>query len=231
LLLLHQVIVSHSSDCGDTKEGSDYIPLFMYTNATTNVQLRFPDVIFSPFWDNSMKQNNVCISDTSSPALAPSFSTDVVQQAFTYTCTLVNSEQLADWFQQSLFLNLGNPAACNCTIMPGDTNQTLGINGTYISSFNITITGTYTNSWLDYYWIVMGCSISMNYSTTPLRDGDIFQQVIVAQSYYTPNAFAISFWLVLGFMMGGAALVVAIALIVVSRTGDDEYFFNRIKRK
>jgi len=234
VLILQQILAvsSYSNDCGVSIEGDDDITYLFIYNMTTdiNVQLKFPDVVLSPFWDSSLKQNNVCISDAS-PAIIPSFSTQAQQQIFEYTCKVVDSEQFDDWFLQPIIINLGKPANCNCTIIPGDANQTQVVNGTYISSLTITIEGNYTIGWLDYDWVLMGCNVSVNYATTPLGDGDTFQQFIVTQSHYIPNDYNISFWVVLGLMMGGAILVVAIALIFVARKRDDAYFFNTIRRR
>lgn len=225
-LILVPHVRSAISDCGDSIEGDDDISEIYIYNITTgeNKLLIFPDIIFSAFWDSSLMSNNVCRSAIPSPPV-PSFSTAIYDQQFNYSCNIVDSIAFMEYFQQPIVINLGKPSNCNCTLTLNTTaNYTLE----YITSLTILIIGDYTDGWLDYDWVLRGCEVSFNLSDIPSSEDDLFQQFIVTQSHYTPNEFSVSFWAVLGIMMGGALVVVSISTAIVSRKKDKEFFFNDI---
>jgi len=224
VVLVPHIVRGASSDCGDSIEGdNDIAKIYLYNDTSLdNMLMRFPDVIFSSFWDNSLMYNNVC--STIVPTNTPTFSTATYEQQFNYSCSIVDSEAFVEYFLQPIVINLGKPTNCNCTIHPvaNDTDYI------YTTGVTIIISGDYTIGWLDYDWVLMGCEVVVNYSTIPPQENDIFQQIIETQSHYTPTNFAVSFWVVLGLMMGGAALVIAIAFAFVSQKKDKEFFFNNI---
>jgi len=223
-ILFLQIVRGASSDCGDSIEGDDDIAkLYLYnTTSMDNSLMTFPDVIFSYFLDKSVMHNNVCSSIV--PTSNPAFSTATYEQQFNYSCIIVDTEAFVEYFLEPIVINLGKPTNCNCTINP-IANDTDSI---YATAVTIIISGQYTNGWLDYDWVLMGCEVLVNRSAVPPQENDMFQQIIIAQSHYIPTNFAISFWVVLGIMMGGAALVVSISALFVSQKKDKEFFFNNI---
>lgn len=228
-----------ASACGDTGEGEEQIQkLYIYNTSTAdNVLLRFPDLLFTPFFELEEEGNTVCKNEIEKNAKPnyPSFSLSQITQEFNYSCVVLSPTALNTYFKRPIIINMGQ-LSCNCTIAPLNNNSGNSSSDMYeeyscdddeyITSVYINIMANYTDGWIDNDWLYMGCSVTVNCSTYPLLVNDTFKQFVITQSIYTADEYAISYIIVVGLMLAGALVVVAITLISVRAKKD--VFFNYI---
>jgi len=225
-VLVPHIVRCASGNCGDTGEGEDAIHNIYIFNTSTagNIKLSFPDLLFSPF-RNGPNNNSVCNREQQYAFPFFSLSEDDPTH-FDFSCIVLDPDQLNSFFLLPIVINMGKQA-CNCTVTPPSQASYNGQNSSavrYTTAVYISISANYSDGWIDHDWLYLGCSVKVESAVTHLQVNDTFKQVIIIQSYYQLGIYKVSYWEVVGIMVGGAFILVSITVLLVRWKKDADYF-------